>query len=103
MQELEHVVALLKDAPTPRGTLAAFADQLKAFIANALTRLNAVRYSLLWPESFELTAVCRCILPPCRFHEDVDERRLAIAAGLIAYVTAVRAVCEYFMARMGQI
>ena len=101
VQQLEHIVALLKDAPTPRGTLAAFADQLRAFVANALARLYAVRYSLPCPESFELTGVCRCVLSPCRFHEDDEERRLTIAVALITFITAVKILHRRLLARMG--
>ena len=99
IQQLEH--ALLEQGPTPRGTLAAFADQLRAFIANVLTRLNAVRYNLLWPESFVLTDPSRCILSPCRFDEDDDERRLTIAVALVAWICAVRILHQHLMARMG--
>ena len=98
IQQLER--ALLEHAPTLRGTLAAFADYLRASIANALTRLNAVWYSLLWLESFVLTAFCNCNLIPCRFDEDDDERRLTIAVGLIAFICTAKILYHPFMASM---
>ena len=101
LDSAERRIQLLEHASQPRGTLAAFADQLRAFIANVLTRLNAVRYTLLWPESFVLTDPSRCILSPCRFDEDDDKRRLTIAVALVAWICAVRILHQHLMARMG--
>ena len=99
IQQLEH--ALLEQAPTPRGTLAAFADQLWTFMANALIRFNAIWYSLLWPESFELTAFCKCIFSPCRVREDDDKQQLTVVVGLYVFICAARVLHHRLMASTG--